>query len=317
MNALEKAARTAVRKCLAVKKGESVLIITDEPLRKIGRLLWEACRQVGAEAMFAEIIPRKTSGEEPPRALAECMKKSDVLVIPTSKSLSHTKARRDACRMGARCATLPGITPDTMRRTLNADYQKIAKLSIRLARILTRGSTARVTTPAGTDIRMSIKGRKGHPDTGLVHKRGDFSNLPAGEAYLAPLERTAQGLIVIDGCIGETGVLRKPITMRVRDGFVTNISGGAQVKILRRAIRGLGKKARNIAELGIGTNDKARVVGSSLEDEKVLGTVHIAIGDNASMGGKIAVASHLDAILLKPTLIIDRRTIMKDGRLMI
>jgi leucyl aminopeptidase (aminopeptidase T) len=317
MNALQKAARTAVRKCLAVKKGETVLVITDDPLQKIGRLLWETCRQVGSEAMLAEILPRKTSGEEPPKALAECMRKVDVLIIPTSKSLSHTKARREACQGGARCATLPGITPDTMRRTLNADYQKIAKLSIRLARVLTRGSTAHVTTPAGTDIRMSIKGRRGHPDTGLVHKRGDFSNLPAGEAYLAPVEGTAQGTIVIDGCIGETGVLRKPIVMRVKDGYVTSISGGAQVKILRRAIRGLGKKARNIAELGIGTNDKARVVGSSLEDEKVLGTIHIAIGDNASMGGKISVASHLDAILLKPTLTIGRRTIMKDGKLAI
>ena len=317
MNALEKAARTAVRKCLAVKKGEAVLVITDDPLIKIGRLLWDACRQAGAEAILAEIISRKTSGEEPPKALADCMKKVDVLVIPTSKSLSHTKARRDACRSGVRCATLPGITPDTMRRTLNADYRKIAKLSIRLARIMTQGSTARVTTPAGTDITMSIQGRKGHPDTGLVHKRGDFSNLPAGEAYLAPVEGTAQGVIVIDGCIGETGVLRKPITMTVRDGYATAISGGAQVKILQRAIRGLGKQARNIAELGIGTNDKARVVGSSLEDEKVLGTVHIAIGDNASMGGRISVASHLDAILLKPTLFIGRRIIMKDGRLTI
>jgi leucyl aminopeptidase (aminopeptidase T) len=300
-----------------VKKGETVLVITDEPLRKIGRLLWEACRQTGAETLFVEMLPRKTSGEEPPRSLADCMKKADVLIIPTSKSLSHTKARRDACRAGARCATLPGITADTMRRTLNADYKKIARLSVRLAKILTRGSTAHVTTAAGTDVRMSLKGRKGHPDTGLVHKPGDFSNLPAGEAYLAPVEGTARGTIVIDGCIGETGVLRKPITMQVEDGYVTRISGGAQVKILRRSIRGLGKKARNIAELGIGANHKARVVGSSLEDEKVLGTVHIAMGDNASMGGKISVASHLDAILLKPTLTIDDRVIMKNGRLVI
>ena len=317
MNALEKAARIAVRKCVAVKKGETALVITDEPLRKIGRLLWEACRQSGAEALFTEIIPRKTSGEEPPAAVALLMKKADAVLIPTSKSLSHTKARRDACKAGARCATLPGITADTMRRTLNADYEKIARLSIRLAKILTRGSTAHVTNAAGTDIRMSIKSRKGHPDTGLVHKPGDFSNLPAGEAYLAPVEGTAQGVIVIDGCIGETGVLRKPITMQVKDGYVTGISGGAQVKILRRAIQGLGRKARNIAELGIGANHKARVVGSSLEDEKVLGTVHIAMGDNASMGGKVSVASHLDAILLKPTLTINGRLIMKNGRLRI
>ncbi|KPL18958.1 MAG: leucyl aminopeptidase [candidate division Zixibacteria bacterium SM23_81] len=317
MNALEKAARIAVRECLAVKKGETALVITDEPLLKIGRLLWEACRQAGSEAILMEIIPRKTSGEEPPPAVAAFMKKADVLLIPTSKSLSHTKARREACRARARCATLPGITEDTMRRALNANYQKIAQLSLKIAHMLTKGSVAHVTNPAGTDIRMSLKGRKGHPDTGLVHKPGDFSNLPAGEAYMAPVEGSAQGIIVIDGCIGETGVLRKPITMQVNDGLVTKIAGGAQAQILLRAIKGLGKLARNIAELGIGTNDRARVVGSPLEDEKVMGTVHIAMGDNASMGGKVSVASHLDAILLKPTLVIDDQIIIKKGHLVV
>jgi leucyl aminopeptidase (aminopeptidase T) len=317
MDALAKAARIAVRDCLAVKKGEAALVITDQPLRKIGQLLWEACRQAGAEAILTEIIPRKTSGQEPPAAIATFMKEVDILMIPTSKSLSHTEARRDACQAGVRCTTLPGITEDTMRRALNANYQRIAGLSLRVAKILTKGSVAYVTTPAGTDIRMSLVGRRGHPDTGLVHKPGDFSNLPAGEAYLAPVEGSAQGTIVIDGCIGETGVLKTPITLEVRDGFVTRIAGGAGAQILRRSIRGLGKLARNIAELGIGTNDRARVVGSSLEDEKVMGTVHIAMGDNASMGGTVSVASHLDAILLRPTLTIDHRTIIKHGHLAI
>jgi leucyl aminopeptidase (aminopeptidase T) len=315
MTALEKAARIAVRDCLAVKKGETAMVITDEPLRKIGHLLWEACRQAGSEAILTEIIPRKTSGEEPPTAVAAFMKEVDVLLIPTSKSLSHTQARREACQAGTRCATLPGITEDTMCRALNANYQKIALLSWQIAEILTEGSVAHVTTPAGTDIRMSLVGRAAHPDTGLVHKPGDFSNLPAGEAYMAPVEGSAQGTIVVDGCIGETGVLKKPITLQVKDGFVTKISGGAQAQILRRAIRDLGKLARNIAELGIGTNDKARVVGIALEDEKVMGTVHIAMGDNASMGGNISVASHLDAILLRPTLRIDGQIIIANGQL--
>lgn len=317
MNMLEKAARIAVRDCLAVKRGETAMVITDGPLRKIGRLLWEACRRAGAEAILTEIIPRKTSGEEPPAAVAAFMKEADVLLIPTSKSLSHTQARREACQAGSRCATLPGITEDTMRRALNANYQKIALLSWQIAEILTQGSVAHVTTPAGTDIRMSLVGRKGHPDTGLVHKPGDFSNLPAGEAYMAPVEGSAQGTIVIDGCIGDTGLIKKPITLQVKDGFVTKITGGTQAQILRRSISGLGKLARNIAELGIGTNDKARVVGISLEDEKVMGTAHIAMGDNASMGGNISVASHLDAILLRPSLTIDERTIIKDGQLLI
>ena len=75
----------------------------------------------------------------------------------------------------------------------------------------------------------------------------------------------------------------------------------------------MGRNARNVAELGVGTNKQATLTGNVLEDEKVFGTVHIAFGDNSSMGGKVSVESHLDGILLKPTLIIDGDTIIKDG----
>jgi leucyl aminopeptidase (aminopeptidase T) len=129
MDKLMSAAMIAVRDCMAVKEGENVLIITDEPLRKIGYALWEAAGSLGAEAVITEIIPRKSNGEEPPATVGEFMKLFDAVLIPTEKSLSHTESRRNASKAGVRIATLPGITEDTMVRTLNADYEKIAERS--------------------------------------------------------------------------------------------------------------------------------------------------------------------------------------------
>jgi leucyl aminopeptidase (aminopeptidase T) len=315
MDKLFKAAQVAVNNCLTVKKGESVLVITDEPERKIGYALWVAAKEAGSEAMLLEILPRSSNGEEPPEVVAKFMKDFDVLMIPTSKSMSHTNARREACEAGVRCATLPGILEDTMQRTLNADYNEIAKRSIKLAEIVSQGRTAKVTTPAGTDISMSLEGRECHADTGLVHNPGDFSNLPAGEAYIAPVEGTANGIIMVDGAM--VGKVKTPIKIVVKDGFATAITGDKSAQELEKMLEPFGQPGRNIAELGIGTNHKAQIVGSVLEDEKVMGTVHMALGDNKSMGGNVSVQSHLDGILLKPTLWIDDKKIMEDGVLKI
>ena len=315
MDKLFKAAQVAINNCLAVKKGESVLVITDEPERKIGYAFWEAAKETNSEAMLLEILPRSSNGEEPPEAVAKLMKDFDVLIIPTSKSMSHTKARRDACEAGARCVTLPGILEDTMERTLNADYHEIAQRSIKLAEVVSQGRRAKVTTPAGTDITINIEGRECHADTGLVHNPRDFSNLPAGEAYIAPVEGTANGIIIVDGAM--VGKIKKPIKIMVKDGFATQITGDRSAEELEKILEPFGQPGRNIAELGIGTNHKARIVGSVLEDEKVMGTVHMALGDNKSMGGNVSVQSHLDGILLKPTLWIDDKKIMEDGELKI
>src|SRR5574341_1003644 len=294
MDLLSKAARNALKHCFNLQSEETVLVITDEPLRKIGYCFFEQAKVISRNTALLEITPREHHGAEPPLAVARMMKEFQVLIIPTSRSMSHTQARREASAAGARCATLPGITFDTMKRTLNANYEKIAQRSKKVAERLQGARTAKITSPAGTDITMSIDGRKCEPDTGLIYNSGDFSNLPAGEAYLAPLEGTAQGTLVIDGSMAAIGKLKKPITMQVNSGFVRKISGGAEAKKLKAMLDSVGELAYNIAELGIGTNDKAKLVGSVLEDEKVMGTVHMALGDNMSMGGKISVRSHLD-----------------------
>lgn len=315
MENLQQAAKVVLEECMGVKPGEKVLIIIDPPKREIGSILFHQAGEMQAEAMLIEMLPRDNHGVEPPRAVAEAMKAADVVIIPTSKSLTHTKARKDANDAGARIATMPDVTPDMMARTLSGGYSVIAQRCEKFAELLSGADQVRVTTPAGTELSFSLQGRKGYADTGIIRAKGDFSNLPAGEAYAAPVEGTAQGRLVVDGSMAGIGEIHTPIMMTVKDGYVTEITGGQEAEKLEAILRPYGKEARNIAELGIGLNELAQITGYILEDEKVLGTVHVAIGDNSNFGGEVSVPSHLDGILLKPTLTVDGKVLIKEGNL--
>jgi leucyl aminopeptidase (aminopeptidase T) len=308
------ASAIAIRDCMGATPGERMLIVTDEPLRSIAYALREAARQLGHDPIVVEMFPRRTNGEEPPALVAEMMTRADVVLCPTSKSLTHTDARRAATAAGARVGTLPGVTEDIMVRCMNADYQRIAERTHELCAMLERTSSVRVTAPAGTDIRLPIAGRKAHASSGLFRQRGEWGNLPTGEAYLAPLEGQSSGVVVVDGSMAGVGVTQQPIRIVVENGYATEITGGPEAQTLIALLEPHGRDARNVAEFGIGTNDRARLTGVILEDEKVMGTIHIAFGDNKSMGGTVGVPSHLDGLVKQPTVWFDDRKIMEDGR---
>jgi leucyl aminopeptidase (aminopeptidase T) len=301
---------------MGVRAGERVLIVTDEPLRLIAYALHQAARDLGTEVFLVEILPRKTNGEEPPKEIAELMKMVDVVLCPTSKSLTHTDARRAASAVGARIGTLPGVTEDIMVRCMNADYHKIAERTFKLCSLLEKAKVVRVKSPAGTDITLPMEGRQAHASSGLFREKGQWGNLPTGEAYLAPLEGQSNGVVVVDGAMAGVGLVSEPICIAVKDGHATEISGGDEARKLRELLEPHGRDGRNVAEFGIGTNDKAILTGVILEDEKVMGTIHIAFGDNKSMGGTVRVASHLDGMVKQPTVWLDDLKIMEEGKLL-
>jgi len=311
---MKKAARIVVENCLGIKPAEEVLIITDGQTRRIGEALSSAARDLGAEAVLVDMLEREAHGFEPPRVVAQAMKMADVVIAPTSKSLTHTKARREATESGARIASMPTITEEIMCRTMSADYTKIKEVSEKFCNVLSQGSEVWLTTPAGTDLVIHIAGRKALADTGYLCDKGAFGNLPAGEACLAPVEGTTCGIAMIDGTMAGIGLIKTPIKLEIKDGLVTKISGGQEAEALIKLFEGKGNEVKNVAELGIGTNEKAILSGSLLEDEKVLGTVHIGLGDNIAFGGSIKAPMHLDGIMLKPTLVVDGKTVIKDGK---
>ncbi|MGQ9582791.1 MAG: aminopeptidase [Thermoplasmatota archaeon] len=307
-------ARTAINTCLRVRRGERVVVVTDTLKEDIGEALHWAAREAGSEAILVKMLPRSRHGEEPPAPVAAIMKMADVVVAPTAFSISHTQARREASEAGARIASMPMITEEMMSRGgMTADFRGVRRRAERLMRAVEGGRAVRVTTPDGTDIRFSIEGRRWVADTGILHERGAFGNLPAGELFLPPVEGTAEGTIAVTGALAGVGLLKRPVKIVVKGGLGREISGGPQARALGRILSEAASRlerpenAYNIAEFGIGLNPKARLIGNPLEDEKVTGTVHLALGDNSTFGGSVRAGVHLDGIILRPTVWIDEK----------
>jgi len=208
---------------------------------------------------------------------------------------------------------MPMITENMMMRgAMLANYNKVRALTMKVAKLLDRASEVEIDTRAGTNLRMSIAGRKAHPDTGIFHNAGDFGNLPAGEAFIAPVEGTAEGRVIVDGSMVDR--VRGTVEIIFEKGIARKIFGSPApglLKILRKA----GPKAMNLAEFGIGTNPKAKLIGNVLEDEKVFGTCHIALGDNSTFGGKVKAGIHVDGIIKHPTIKLNGKIVMRNGEL--
>lgn len=315
---IQSAARIALTKFLCLKQGEKVLVVYDEKKEDIANAFVSEAKKLTYRVDSVLIPIPAVSGVEPPEDVSERMKQYDVIVIPTSKSISHTNARKDACRQGARIASMPGITEEMMERSLDVNPEEIIKLGNKIIPRLKGKKLVRITTKKGTDITMSIEGRtilgaKG----GMIAESGEWDNLPAGEVCLSPVEGTAKGVLVIDKSMAGIGTLKSPIKVIVEKGLVTRISGGVEAGKLKKLLANANDPgAYNIAELGIGTNPKAIVTGNILEDEKAIGTAHIAFGNNASLGGKVEVELHLDGVFSSPTITADSETIIKDGKIL-
>ncbi len=226
-----------------------------------------------------------------------------VVIAPTSKSLSHTKARMKCGCGGARMTTMPGITEEMMvSGGMTADYQKVSKLVLDSRSMLSSAREIRITSNAGMDIVFDVQGCKWKADTGLCLTPGCCINLPAGEVYVAP--RNAEGKIVVDGTISELGPLKSPVEITVENRYVNDLKG-ERADELKKILEGAGKLAYNVAELGFGLNASAKMIGNALEDEKVGGTIHIGLGDSSTIGGDVVAGIHLDAIITKPKIFAD------------
>jgi leucyl aminopeptidase (aminopeptidase T) len=210
-----------------------------------------------------------------------------------------------------------------LENELSADYQEIAAITHRLEQQLQGKNRVHITTPMGTDLTFSIAGRDIKTDTGLIHQPGQFGNLPAGECFVAPLEDSAEGVLVVDKSFPEL-VVRQPVRMIFQKGRVIAVEGGAEAEEIKRRIEygeqlEHGENCRFIAELGIGTNPNARLTGRLITDEKVVGTIHVAVGDNASpsYGGVNPAPIHIDGVIGQPTLVIDGETLIEEGRYLV
>jgi aminopeptidase len=313
---LDQAVRAVVRDCVGVSPGEDLLVICNPATQPLGERLRAEGEAAGADATLAIISERESHAAEPPRPVGAAMAGASVVLAPTVQSLSHTSARKVASEKGVRIATLPGVTEEMLARVMSADMEQLRRKGRALAAALNKGSEARITSARGGDLRIGLEGRKGIVDAGELSEPGAFGNLPCGEAFIAPVEGTAEGTLVVDGSIAAIGRTPNPVTLTVRDGHLVDATESDGVRLME-LLGEHGESATNVAELGIGTNEKAELTGEILEDEKILGTAHLAFGASAAIGGTVQVPVHLDCVVLAPEVSVDGEVLVRDGELLV
>ncbi|MDD5084964.1 MAG: aminopeptidase [Candidatus Omnitrophica bacterium] len=303
--ALRSIASFILRSLFFLKPGEKFLVVTDPVLFSLAVPFVEEAERLGAISCLRVIPVGKVHGEEPPAPAGQLLYEADAAILITSFSLSHTRARKTASRHGVRIASLPNTTRDMLLRAIPVSYKSLLKKAFNIAKRLRYAKEIIVKTAKGTLIHFSKMGRREvFADTGILKDRGAFSNLPAGEVCLAPREGTASGKIVVDGSAPYLGKLRSSLTLSFKGGRLVSLGGSGSGK-LWKILSSKGRKAFNLAEFGIGINPKARITGKILEDEKAVGTVHFALGNNLSFGGHVDVPLHLDFVIRSPRIFLD------------
>jgi leucyl aminopeptidase (aminopeptidase T) len=200
-----------------------------------------------------------------------------------------------------------------LARVMAADIERLGRRSRAVAELLENANTARLTCPRGSDFTIDLSGRAGLPDTGDLTAPGAFGNLPAGEGFIAPL--SGEGTVVASS-LAPLGLSREPAKLTVKDGRLVAAESGLGPKYLE-LLHAHGELGCNLAELGIGTNDRATLTGNVLEDEKILGTVHVAFGASAAIGGTVSVPIHLDVVVLDASLQIGDTAVLDGGRFLL
>jgi len=312
-------ARNAI-KCANVRSGERVLIITDTQIDfSISMVLAMAAAEAGAEPIITIMLPRRAHGDEPPLPIKEAMLSSDVIFTPTSKTLFHSQAARDACRKGARMLSMTGITPlSFMKGAGLANFEEIEPVVIKLAELLTQAETLRLKTPAGTDLKASIKGRSGNAEPGIVRNKGEMGGWPDIEVNIAPIEDSVEGTVVIDVTATDFGFVDVPIRIEIRNGRAVKIEGGVVAEKLRELLESANDPNQYVvAEIGFGLNPNAELQGRIIEDESALGTAHIAFGNNLSLGGKNKAPYHVDLVMKDPILELDGKKIIEKKKILL
>lgn len=306
---LREGAETVINECLDVKSDEKVVVLNDGNDEEIIDSLLEVLEKRGVEHELVEYEAPENQGEEPPEFAAVAMKEADVFIAPTLKSLSWTDARVKANEAGARGATMPTVSKEIFDGALAADLEKVKEFTEKGHETLKGVKKVKIESPSGTDLSLKL-GDLLHPGTGITHESGEFNNLPDGEVFTVPLD--ANGVMVIDNFVTDG----EGSKIRIEDGKVTEIIEGKNEEKIREAIDEI-ENGENIAEFGLGTNPGADLIGNVLQDEKSLGTVHVAIGNAAPFAGmeetEVKSDIHWDNVIEDPTVWFDGEKVLDEG----
>jgi len=328
MNYLEKmssSAFLALNELFEISSNDKLLILTDIHCKTIANAFSEACFKLGCEVQTYEIYEQDRPLKEPPEELIKILSGKSIVLniikayseeIPFRIKWIFKVEENKLIKMGH----MPGITEAMMLGSVNVNYMEMKNSAELLLRLLQDANQIHITTDEGTDLMIGVKGRAFVNDVGV--KLGEMCNLPCGEIYCAPIETEADGVVVFNASVGDIGILETPLKVYLKNGRVIKFDGEDE-KLLQKIskLQNVDEDSMVIGELGIGINPKAAITGNMLEDEKALGTAHLAFGNNADFpgGGYNNSKIHRDYLFYRPTIEVTyldgtKKIIMKKGR---
>ncbi len=322
MQSLKDIASYMFEKCAQAKLNDKILIITDTNKIDIAKHFHQAALDYHKESVIIIINPAMLDGEEPPESVFNAMQNVDIILEITTWSLTHTKASKNAMKNGVKIISMPAITEEVLLNYIDVDYDEMKEIADNISESLTKGTKINIKTELGTDLIIDIENKKGYSMPGIC-EAGKFINLPDGEALISP--KNANGVLVIDGSMppdtmtkwGMIGKIINPIEVYIKEGKIIGIIGKHEAQIFKNILEDYGESSKIIAELGIGVNKKAKIIGNITVDEKALGTIHIAFGNSAGIGGINYVPIHLDCVIKSPTIYIDDKLFMDKGKIIV
>jgi len=312
-----KGAKTIVETLTGVKSGEHILVLCDYSTADVGEVICSAVQTADAYPFLLVMTPVEIHGEELPAMVASAMKEAHAVIGATKCNISHTKARFEAQKAGARIMVLPEADENMLlHEALSVDFVAIRPQVESLADLLTKARKAHLTSKLGTDFTVSLEGRKGRAITGFANTQ-EVAAAYALEASIAPLEGTANGILLVDGSIPGVGLLDEPVKITFNNGYAVRIEGGGRIgQSFRELLVSMNdKEIYNVAELGIGMNPKCRLENSMLSDEGMAGTIHVAIGTSSYIGGRVKASGHYDMVVKGITLELDGDVVVHEGQL--
>lgn len=315
---MKKIAKIIIEKCVQPSKTDGILVVTDTIKKYLAKPIFEYCVDNGFNANLIIMLPTEADGQEPSLIVSKAILTADIVIAVTKWSITHIKSMVKAKEKGAKIISMPAVEEKMLKRCIPVNYKKMSAFTKKIAKLLTKANKVDITSPAGTKLFLNIGCFKGSVWDGIA-KKGKTVNLPDGEASIGI--QKADGVLVIDGSIppdqkskwGTIGKIKNPIKLTVKNGKVIKIEGKKEAEILKKMLSDFDDSVYKLAELGIGTNPKAKLTGNVTEDEKILGTIHIALGDNTSFGGRNVSPLHLDGVILKPSLKLDGQNILENG----
>jgi len=316
-----KAARNALECVLEASAGESIVIFCDDERMNVGKAFANGALKLGLQTRLVQL---KTDADvlrkEIPPQLSEILTKQmpDIYINLLRGTREETPFRIKLIRMETkglrtRLGHCPGVTSDMLTEGALAltveEHRRMQGFAESLIKKFSEAVKVQITNPAGTHVSLSVEGRQFFTDTIVDRETMKWMNLPTGEVIVAPIENSLEGTLVCDMAIGGIGPVKTPVELEVQEGIVQKVSGEDE-KVLRRVNDSLNTDewAKTVGEFAFGINPNARFVKEFLEAEKLLGTIHIAFGNNLDMpGGKNHSENHMDFLVSKPTVKIFNR----------